>query len=194
MIVNKRVLLFVMVCLHAGNIFAMDSHVHSQTEASSLPLWKDGESPINIVTGKSQHLDIADPQFLDYSGIMKMKLKKVSLPEGDGRYDSKFEFEPDLSKKIEQNPRILIDSQLYFLKQFHFHVPGEHKVNGIEYAAEAHFVHMNENGEIAVVGLLFKKATKDGLNKQLDQFLKIVKKSKDGASVFVEAGGKYLLM
>ena len=42
----------------------------------------------------------------------------------------------------------------YELKQFHFHRPGEHAVNGKRTAMEAHFVHANEQGKLAVLGVL----------------------------------------
>ncbi len=40
------------------------------------------------------------------------------------------------------------------LKQFHFHSPSEHTVNGESFAMELHFVHVDENGAFAVVGVL----------------------------------------
>jgi carbonic anhydrase len=43
----------------------------------------------------------------------------------------------------------------YELKQFHFHSPSEHKVEGQSFAMEIHFVNSNEDGRLAVVGVLF---------------------------------------
>ncbi len=43
------------------------------------------------------------------------------------------------------------------LKQFHFHSPSEHTINGQPYAMELHFVHADENGKLAVVGVMFKE-------------------------------------
>lgn len=42
----------------------------------------------------------------------------------------------------------------YELKQFHFHRPGEHALNGKRTAMEAHFVHANDQGKLAVLGVL----------------------------------------
>jgi carbonic anhydrase len=43
------------------------------------------------------------------------------------------------------------------LLQFHFHAPSEHTVDGKQYDAEVHFVHVNDKGERAVVGVFVKK-------------------------------------
>ena len=42
------------------------------------------------------------------------------------------------------------------LLQLHFHSPSEHRINGEEFPLEAHFVHENDRGELAVVGILFR--------------------------------------
>ena len=42
----------------------------------------------------------------------------------------------------------------FALLQFHFHHPSEHTINGKHYPMEAHFVHRNAAGTLAVVGVL----------------------------------------
>jgi carbonic anhydrase len=42
----------------------------------------------------------------------------------------------------------------FALKQFHFHSPSEHTVDGESFAMELHFVHADENGAFGVVGVL----------------------------------------
>ena len=51
---------------------------------------------------------------------------------------------------------ILLDGKPFELKQFHFHHPSEHALGGERTAMEAHFVHANEAGKLAVVGVLMK--------------------------------------
>jgi len=41
----------------------------------------------------------------------------------------------------------------YELKQFHFHSPSEHQLEGRNLPAEIHFVHADKNGHLAVVGV-----------------------------------------
>jgi carbonic anhydrase len=48
-------------------------------------------------------------------------------------------------------------SKKWNLLQFHFHAPSEHTLDGKQYDAEVHFVHANDKGELAVVGVFVKK-------------------------------------
>lgn len=49
-----------------------------------------------------------------------------------------------------------INGKEYTLKQFHFHHPSEHTVNGKHFPAEAHFVHQASDGSLAVVAVLLE--------------------------------------
>lgn len=49
----------------------------------------------------------------------------------------------------------------YNLKQFHFHTPSEHQVNGETFGMELHFVHKDANGALAVVGVLLRETDVD---------------------------------
>jgi len=52
---------------------------------------------------------------------------------------------------------IEIQGDTYNLLQFHFHTPSEHQMTGIQYDVEIHFVHKDENGRIAYVGLFVEE-------------------------------------
>ena len=52
---------------------------------------------------------------------------------------------------------IELEGERYDLVQFHFHAPSEHKVAGIPYDFELHFVHKSAEGKLAVVGVLFEE-------------------------------------
>ncbi len=54
----------------------------------------------------------------------------------------------------ESGSSIRIGGDKYRLLQFHFHTPSEHTEGGINAAMEAHFVHINSNSQLAVVGVL----------------------------------------
>ena len=51
---------------------------------------------------------------------------------------------------------IEIDDTRYTLLQFHFHAPSEHTVAGKLFDMELHLVHKNEDGSLAVVGVLIE--------------------------------------
>lgn len=56
---------------------------------------------------------------------------------------------------------ITVDGKVFKLKQFHFHTPSENTIDGNHAPLEAHFVHLNEAGEIAVVAMLFEPGVAD---------------------------------
>lgn len=49
---------------------------------------------------------------------------------------------------------IVVDGVRYQLKQFHFHSPSEHAVNGHRAVLETHFVHQNAKGDYLVIAVL----------------------------------------
>lgn len=61
---------------------------------------------------------------------------------------------------------LLIRDDRFELKQFHFHSPSEHLVNGEVFPMEIHLVHQNEEGEYVVLGVLFEEGER---NEQMDQ-------------------------
>jgi carbonic anhydrase len=50
--------------------------------------------------------------------------------------------------------RITLDGKSYELRQFHFHTPSEHLINGAPFAMEMHLVHQDAGGDLAVVGVM----------------------------------------
>jgi len=54
----------------------------------------------------------------------------------------------------------LIDGEKYSLLQFHFHALSEHTFSGKHFPLEAHFVHKNADGKLAVVGVMFETGGK----------------------------------
>src|SRR5262249_57425176 len=49
---------------------------------------------------------------------------------------------------------LVLDGHPYHLVQFHVHAPSEHTVNGRAFPLELHFVHQDDAGHLAVVGVL----------------------------------------
>ncbi|KNA04143.1 hypothetical protein SOVF_202430 [Spinacia oleracea] len=71
---------------------------------------------------------------------------------------------------------LIIDGETYKLKQMHWHTPSEHRLNGVQYAAELHQVHAADDGKRAVVGVFFKYGKPDPvltmLKPELDELAK----------------------
>jgi carbonic anhydrase len=58
---------------------------------------------------------------------------------------------------VEPGNYLRVEGEEFELLQFHIHVPSEHRVNGESFMLEVHYVHSNEKGELAVVGLLYNE-------------------------------------
>jgi carbonic anhydrase len=58
---------------------------------------------------------------------------------------------------IPEGSRATIGGEVYNLLQFHFHAPSEHAVDGRREVLEAHFVHKNAAGGLAVFGVLMQE-------------------------------------
>ncbi|WP_339939921.1 carbonic anhydrase family protein, partial [Undibacterium luofuense] len=50
-----------------------------------------------------------------------------------------------------------VGGKRYELLQFHFHRPSEERIDGRQFEMSLHLVHKNDQGQLAVVGLLFDK-------------------------------------
>ncbi len=57
----------------------------------------------------------------------------------------------------ETTQRLTIGEDQYTLLQFHPHGPSEHTIDGQSFPLEIHFVHQNDAGQLAVVGVMFEE-------------------------------------
>jgi len=58
---------------------------------------------------------------------------------------------------VEPGDKLVVDGDTFELKQFHFHSPSENRINGKAFPLEAHFVHLDKDGNIAVVAVMFEE-------------------------------------
>ncbi len=65
---------------------------------------------------------------------------------------------------------VLLRDQKFEVKQFHFHSPSEHHIDGQSFPLEVHLVHANAAGELAVLGVLFSEGERNPLLDQLKTF------------------------
>jgi carbonic anhydrase len=98
----------------------------------------DAQSPIDIADAVTADLP---PLVFDYPGAPLVventgHVIEVPMPEDAGH-------------------ALSIGDEAYTLEQYHFHAPSEHTLDGVSFDIEAHFVHRNDDGELAVVGVLF---------------------------------------
>jgi len=88
---------------------------------------------------------------------------KVDLPA------IKFDYQPSLFNIVDnghtvqvnygEGSYITVQGRRFDLVQFHFHKPSEERVNGRSYDMVAHLVHKSDEGQLAVVSVLFERGT-----------------------------------
>lgn len=66
---------------------------------------------------------------------------------------------------------IQLGEHSYNLVQFHFHTPSEHQVDGRSFPLEAHFVHKDADGHLAVVGVLFEEGEENPVLDVLEAYM-----------------------
>lgn len=117
------------------------------------------QSPVNIVSSDSKHAAIHKVTF-NYHPSSKTI---VNLGH-------------TVQVKYDDGNTLAYEGKLYDFKQFHFHTPSEHLIDGVTYPMELHMVHtLKQEGDqgpvYLVVGLLFKEGK---TNPFLDKFLNAI--------------------
>ncbi|XP_047307779.1 alpha carbonic anhydrase 1, chloroplastic-like [Impatiens glandulifera] len=73
-----------------------------------------------------------------------------------------------------------INEKEYTLAQMHWHTPSEHRINGVQYDAESHMVHVAADGSKAVIGILYKIGKADPLLSTIqDKFVELANGHKE---------------
>ena len=62
---------------------------------------------------------------------------------------------------------LTIDGRNFELKQFHFHAPSENTIEGKSYPMEAHLVHADANGNLAVIGVMYEEGAANDVIEKL---------------------------
>src|SRR5687767_9593704 len=111
--------------------------------------------------GQSQSpIDVADPAQADLANIT-FDYRPAPLEIVNNGHTVQVNYTP--------GSLISLDGKTFELRQFHFHAPSEHHVNGAPAAAELHLVHGAADGTLAVVGVLLTEgAPSSGLAPVMD--------------------------
>jgi carbonic anhydrase len=109
--------------------------------SSEFRMCKEGknQSPINIDTAAAYETNLPPLRF---------SYDKETLEEINNGHSVQINVAP--------GNYVHIDGKDFELKQFHFHTPSENMINGEHFPFEAHFVHLDKDGNIAVVAVMFR--------------------------------------
>ena len=84
-----------------------------------------------------------------------------------------------------------VENETFELKQFHYHAPSENTIEGRSYPMEAHFVHANKEGDLAVISVMY---TMGDTNEELEKaWSKMPKNVGDKAKINEVVDAKKLL-
>nr|AVN84966.1 carbonic anhydrase [uncultured bacterium] len=97
---------------------------------------------------------------VDISRIVEAELEKIKINYSSGG-SSITNNGHTIKVSYEPGSYIIVDGIRFELKQFHFHAPSEHTIKGKSYPFEAHFVHADKDGNLAVIGVIFKEGKKN---------------------------------
>jgi carbonic anhydrase len=134
---------------------AHDKHaVHWGYEGEHGPeRWGElSEDFATCATGKSQSpIDITNPTADDTLELVSFSYQPSKLRVINNGHT--------IQANYDEGSSIQVAGKTYRLLQLHFHSPSENRVAGRAYAGELHLVHKADDGELAVVGVLFEEGT-----------------------------------
>jgi carbonic anhydrase len=80
---------------------------------------------------------------------------------------------------VDEGSTLTTERSVYRLRQFHFHTPSEHAIDGSRFPMEVHFVHQDDQGRFAVVAALFQEGPE---NENLARIIRHLPKVKGGSA------------
>ncbi|MBU2525803.1 MAG: carbonic anhydrase family protein [Bacteroidetes bacterium] len=99
------------------------------------------QSPINVV---------------NYDEDSKLQPLKISYSDSTHIHDV-VNNGHTIQYNFDSGDYITLHNKKYELKQFHFHEPAEHLIDGIRYPMVLHLVHINDAGQYAVLAVMAKE-------------------------------------
>lgn len=153
---------------HDAEKKSKDSHAAEKSVAASAPVAAGGAHWEYNGSSGPEKWGVIDPSF----ELCKTGKHQTPIDIEAARADPKalpirFSYKPGslqlknnghtIQADVDRGNFIEVDGDRYDLVQFHWHAPSEHKVSGLGYDLELHFVHKNAAGRLAVVGVLYEE-------------------------------------
>ena len=166
MLITRVALLSFLVSLSPG-LFAADEggswsytgkqgpeHWGALAEEFDICSRGQNQSPIDLVAQIDTELPPLD---FDYSQAGQL------IEENTGH---------SIQEVVRPGNKVSLMGRTFELKQFHFHSPSEHTVDGRHFPMEVHFVHQDESGSLLVVGVMFEEGEHNPVMAELPSFRK----------------------
>ena len=101
---------------------------------------------------------------INLTGFIEADLNPIKFYYRDGGSNTIVNNGHTVQVNYPKGSHITLDGEVFSLLQFHLHAPSENHINGQSYPMEAHFVHADRKGNLAVVAVMFEEGTQ---NKEL---------------------------
>jgi carbonic anhydrase len=113
------------------------------------------QSPIALRHATTVRRHDLPPIELDYPQSVDLRVRYVSRDQaGDPAGCSTRGSEETIEAEVPEGAAaVVLGGRRYGLRQFHFHTPAEHTLDGHRAPLEQHFVHLGPDGEPLVIGL-----------------------------------------
>lgn len=133
--------------------FAADAAHWTYSGEGGPENWAKLSPEFSACTGKNQ-----SP--INLTGFIEAELKpiKISYQAGGNEISNNGH---TVQVNYATGSGISVDGIQFDLKQLHFHAPSENHINGKSYPMEAHLVHADKDGNLAVVALMFNEGTEN---------------------------------
>jgi len=111
------------------------------------------------------HWAMLNPSYMTCeTGRQQSPINIVMARHGEGQENLTFHYQPTpltlrnnghtIQVNYQEGSYLRLNGKSYKLRQFHFHGPSEHHIDGKAYPMEMHLVHQDDGGHILVVGIL----------------------------------------
>ena len=107
---------------------------------------------------------------IDLSGAVNADLEKLILDYPNRGLVGEVNNGHTIQENLKPGNFATIQGQRYEAKQFHFHSPSEHRIDGKSFPLKIHLVHSNPQGHLAVLGLMFVEGEENSMLNQLTGF------------------------
>lgn len=145
----KKSLILALSLFSATNIFASSASHWSYEGKTGPENWAQLTPENGACAGKNQ-----SP--INLTGFIESDLKAIDFSYHAGGNEI-LNNGHTIQVNYKKGSSIKIDNIQFNLLQFHFHAPSENHIMGKSYPLEAHFVHADKNGNLAVVAVMFEE-------------------------------------
>ena len=167
--------------LCGANSFSADAHW--SYEGATGPAKWGGLDPGNAVCGLG-----SQQSPLDIGTTVKAQLSPLQISwakQGDTIVNNGHTIQVNFAP----GSTLTRGTEKYSLVQFHFHRPSEHLVGGKSFAMEVHFVHRNDAGTLAVVGVLVTTGGRNAVFSKLTATMPTVENTQAKADADIDPNG-----